>query len=1070
MKRTFLSLVGLLVAMLTMAGPVSLQQAQQRAQQFLGQRGAAPTSGSMRLAKKQTKLEQATSASADAYYYVFNVGEQQGFVIVSGDDRTEEILGYADSGSFSEENMPDNMRAWLEGYQDQMRWMDEHNYQPSNTAPKRLSGSTIDPLLSTTWDQDAPYNNACPSDAGGRCVTGCVATAMAQVIAYHGKKSGNEEGYLTDDIPGYIRSNIEYEGVPKEGTVFKWKKMLNSYAGSYTDEEAAAVATLMHACGVSVLMNYGSGSSGTDSRYVAPALRNYFGCNATYVSRDSYSYDGWQQLIYDELSNDRPVYYSGATSSSGHAFVIDGYSGNGLFHVNWGWSGNSNGDFVLSVLNPHNTTSIGASSVDEGYSYEQAAVINVGFSETPSAGALQLTFSNLGVSGNNITFAAINETGQTASFDFGIGYYDNNVLNPISLSYFEDLPNLYGNSALSLPVSGLSNGTYRIVCMSREHDDSKPWIVAQSSDYNYVVAEVSGSNIALTLHPVSVLSVTKFTHPSTNSYFANDEQTVQATIKNSGEEFFGDLYFFASTSQSSMGSDKGKAIAVVESNASTSLSFGFTPDSEGTWYYWVATDKSGSNVIGSGSVEISLNPHQLTGNFVYSSVAITDADETSWRVDNNGSKWVDVFNSTRAIEMTVTVKNVTNSNFEIGVGVLKFNLQQYKNNVWTSVATYQNADALTINAGKTLTFGAMSFGNRDYGIYRIRLLQNDDVQDDRYCFNTALDKIPSFSADGEGENFLLTTTDVELPADMAVADLTELDLNTFTVTPSTNPNCLYLLANGASVPTALNGKNVVVGSEAAQINIVDNGTNGFYSPIAFTVTDKISYKRTFSKGYSSDGKGWSTISLPFSVTKVTTTNPDDSERVLDWCHSTDDTGKNFYLMAFTSDDGSGVAFSHANTFEANTPYIIAVAGPEFGDKWNLVNKELEFSATNAAVPATTEIVSSCSNYQFFGTLATTAAASIYKLNDDGNLFQLTNATELPFRAYFTAKGGNGDVSSLGIGFGNGTSTGIGPAIISTPNADLQGVYTLSGVKVAEGGSLDNLPAGIYVINGKKVVK
>ena len=142
--RKKLLLMGLVMSVVAMAAPVTLQQAQQRAQQFMARRG---TAHNMRLAKQQLRIEQAQQDNA--YYYVFNVGEQQGFVIVSGDDRTPDILGYADSGSFSDQDMPDNMRAWLQGYEDQMRWLDEHPDLQKVSRKANSTRSSINPLITT---------------------------------------------------------------------------------------------------------------------------------------------------------------------------------------------------------------------------------------------------------------------------------------------------------------------------------------------------------------------------------------------------------------------------------------------------------------------------------------------------------------------------------------------------------------------------------------------------------------------------------------------------------------------------------------------------------------------------------------------------------------------------------------------------------------------------------------------------------------------------------------------------------------------------------------------------------
>ena len=1090
MKRTFLSLVGLLVAMLTMAGPVSLQQAQQRAQQFLGQRGAAPTSGSMRLAKKQTKLEQATSASADAYYYVFNVGEQQGFVIVSGDDRTEEILGYADSGSFAEENMPDNMRAWLEGYQDQMRWMDEHNYQPGNTAPKRLSGDEKGPLLSTTWDQDEPYNNNCPKfqNTSELCVTGCVATAMAQVLAYYGlNESVRKPAGTTKVIPAY-ECSTNWTGyghmsvAEKPITTFDWANMLTSYSGTSTDAQKAAVAKLMEYCGASVQMNYGNvanGGSGANSGDVAPALRNYFAFDATYVERQNYSLTSWEDLIYSELVAERPVYFSGHSSGGGHAFVVDGFK-DGLFHVNWGWGSHCDGYFVLSILNSGDNSGIGASTSNDGYSFSQAAIIGV----KPGTGqgfSGQLSFNILSVSSNQITAEVYNESGEDNIFEWGVGYVSGGVIEPLVIEGPFNLEN--GSGFYNMPEyevcprtftidgSNLEQGTYPLVCISRVYNENNPgpWLTKMSPDYNYIEAVVDAEkNVSLTQHPVPSLSVSSFSLPGTK--VKNDEQPVEATITNSGDEFYGVLYLFASQDENEKGSYKNRGGCTIGHGQTTTMQFSFKPNASGTWHLWVATDSNGKNCIAQTQAEISVDPYVPSGTIMLSEVTINGTN--SWELDSEGNRNAYLIDDAASLDLVFkpTVLNISGDDLTEPIK-LQFSLEKLKlvDNSWEQVDYYGSASFTSFSANSSVDFVSMSTSSPGYGTYRFVLKLNDVYQDTHYVVHYGKAALPIWSSSGNSDKELVTGNTITIPDDVTAVNLSGVDLSKFSVTANNNDNTLYFLGASQTIPDGLSGKNVVMGTTAETITISEG--NDFYSPIAFTVTDKISYKRTFSRGYSSDGKGWSTISLPFSVTKVTT---DNGARELDWFHNTSDAGKNFYLMAFTSDGGSSVIFSHANTFEANTPYIIAVPGSEFGTNWSLVNKELEFSAGDkgtVTVPATTEIVSSGNNYHFFGTLATTSAASIYKLNDDGNLFQLTsNASEVPFRAYFTAVGGSDGVSSLGIGFGNGTSTGIGPAFISTPNADRQGVYSLSGVKVADGSSLDNLPAGIYVINGKKVIK
>ena len=313
--------------------------------------------------------------------YVFSLGEQGGFIIVSNDDLTLPILGFSENGTLDLDNMSDEQHAWLQGYADEIVWLRQHtidNPLPNltNTRAGSHDKETIEPLVTTAWNQRSPYNNLCPEYASGKkAVTGCVATAMAQVMNYH--KWPEAE---TKAIPGY-RDAYGADHLPLEATTFNWGNMLDTYSGSETAEQNTAVAELMLYCGYSVEMNYGP-SSGSYITKVAPALKNYFGYNstATYLSRSSYSNDKWEDIIYHELASKRPVLYGGQSTGGGHAFVCDGYRheyATDYFHINWGWGGKSDEYYVLSVLDPYSGQGIGGSSSNGGFYYGQEAVIGI---------------------------------------------------------------------------------------------------------------------------------------------------------------------------------------------------------------------------------------------------------------------------------------------------------------------------------------------------------------------------------------------------------------------------------------------------------------------------------------------------------------------------------------------------------------------------------------------------------------------------------------------------------------------------------------------------------------------
>ena len=350
--NTFLTLAAVLTAMTAQAAPISRQQAQQRAQQFLqgrsGSRRLAPVTQRHRLAPVPfapgQKLNPAAMQADEDLFYVFDRGEEQGFIIMSGDDQTLPVLGYTDQGSFDYSNLPENMRHWLDGYAAQLRLIRQ---QPQMAVPVTAVPvhDPVEPMITTKWNQGNPYNLTCPDYFGrGRSVTGCVATAMAQVLYYWHANSPRE---VQADIPAYDTNTahatygkLHVEGIPA-GAVIDWDNMIEVYGNNATMQQRMAVANLMHYCGVAVRMDYTNSSSGAFSNDVPDAFKKYFGYGSSvrYIGQGDYTETTWDRALYKEVSEGRPTYLSGASSSGGHAFVCDGYDGNYCYHINWGWGG-----------------------------------------------------------------------------------------------------------------------------------------------------------------------------------------------------------------------------------------------------------------------------------------------------------------------------------------------------------------------------------------------------------------------------------------------------------------------------------------------------------------------------------------------------------------------------------------------------------------------------------------------------------------------------------------------------------------------------------------------------------
>lgn len=385
MKKNFLLLFSLmlLLSVSAIAGPRSYQQAKaiaQRQAAMLGIEMDAEVSASAKAAPRMS-VSSAVSPSATCYY-VFANGEDKGFTIVSGDDRMPEVVGYSAQGTYDPDQLPANYVGFMKAYQETVEALLKGDAQVSGGLAEarqwraeRASSTAVAPLLGgIKWNQGAPYNNMCPLyDGTNRSVTGCVATAMAQVMMYYQypkKLKSTIESYTTKAY------GIQIPEI-SSGATYDWDNMLPDYSKSdYNSAQAAAVAKLMYHCGAAVKMDYGP-SSGAN---VTPAiLATYFGYDADLMqdlTRTVFTLQQWMTLIDNELKAKRPILYSGQSSNGGHEFVCDGSDGNGLYHINWGWGGYQDGYFDLTILQP-TKGGAGSGSAIDGYNRDCSMIIGI---------------------------------------------------------------------------------------------------------------------------------------------------------------------------------------------------------------------------------------------------------------------------------------------------------------------------------------------------------------------------------------------------------------------------------------------------------------------------------------------------------------------------------------------------------------------------------------------------------------------------------------------------------------------------------------------------------------------
>lgn len=667
MKKLLFLLLTFALAVAVNAEQVSRQQALQKARQFMPgkQFGEAKS------------FARAGSPTDQEPFYIFNAEGKKGFVVVSGDDRTEPILGYSDRGEIPVENMPENLKYWLECYEVQMKSLDHDKVVGSRGITRGVNREPIAPLIQAHWDQGAPYNYMCPSvvmeeiegkkkyrfvdigqpgyDENNRCLTGCVATAMALVMYYHQwpKSCGAIDLYNiykyvnkgTKEKPDWQREiDHSFKAIP--ATTFKWDKMKLTYNGDETDESAEAVAELMRYCGQVVGMNYGLSKNGGSAANVSAKdmVTNFnYSKNARSVYRVYYSVAEWEDLIYQELANSRPVLYGGSSATGGHEFICDGYDGNGLFHFNWGWSGDSDGFFVLSLANPKELGSGGGTNKD-GYSYDQDAIIELmkpaeGEVESPAIYGLiaddeswvteysrQSASENFaGVSLPRLIFMEYSYLGKDEvwpdyALDYAWGLYQDGVLVDVYGTASTTLTDGDGNwrqDAVTVNLgAGWADGTYMLRQVYRPQG-SETWIPCEMlrADYywgmSYIKATVSGNMLTLSKAKEDELSSDITVNnvsfsPSSKEVGKAVEVTVNLT--NNGDAFQELICFWLGDEMITL------VCGSVEPGKTGDVKLHFVPEVIGDIPLSISTDEKGKNVIWEGSITVEApKPQSLSG-------------------------------------------------------------------------------------------------------------------------------------------------------------------------------------------------------------------------------------------------------------------------------------------------------------------------------------------------------------------------------------------------------------------------------------------------------------------------
>ena len=568
-----------------------------------------PATG-LKLAKKAPQLN-APSQAGKAAYYVFNSGQSQGgYVIIAGDDRAPAVLGYSDKGTFEAQTVPEAMQDLLDSYAEQIEALS----QGYKSAPTTTSGPAIAPLLTSCWNQKSPHNHLLPFVAGSRAVVGCAATAMAQIMYYW---KWPVRPSMT--IPEYTTSTYSIYMPALPPVDFNWDAMQDNYQSSDTLSEAGlAAATLSLYCAQSLEMNFQDGTSAATTSRATQILSTYFGYKASVHTlwRLNYTTQEWNDMLYSELEASRPVIYSGSKKSGGHAFICDGYDGEGLFHINWGWNSQSNGYFLLNVLNA-DMQGTGSASGVYGYVYSQAAI--VGIEPGEGANVFALTATDLALnsatttrSGTNYDFRAVvtgrfrNLTSQVMTVSFGWALYQGSTFKSMLYeSYHTSLrPGFYltsSNRTLKFG-SGITSGTYRIVPVYSEYY-AENWRPCIGADRNYIEVVINGNTCTVTGHG----------NASEPNYTVNDitmegmmhngrPVDINVNLTNNGEWNNRLLYMFVD------GTFKASGMVDLANGETADIPFRFMPTEAGNYTLTWSWNDDGSDPIATRTVTINPMP------------------------------------------------------------------------------------------------------------------------------------------------------------------------------------------------------------------------------------------------------------------------------------------------------------------------------------------------------------------------------------------------------------------------------------------------------------------------------
>ena len=671
--KTLLLLMCLAVTTTVWAESINESQARTIAARFMASRALPSTS--LKMASKAPRLS--TSAGADqAAYYVFN--GSRGYVIIAGDYRAPAVLGYSDQGTFDSENVPEGLQYLLEGYATQIDALT----RGAKAETQLRDAGAIRPLVTSSWDQDNPYNILLPYlPSGKHAYTGCVATALSQVMRYW-KWPARPSRPIPAYTSTYTANNetLSFNMTELPVVDFEWNAMQDTYETFDTASLAALAAARLNLYSAQAMkMTFGKYSSNAPTAAIPAMAAAYFDYDASahVAGRSNYSTQGWTDLIYAELVAGRPVIYFGSKKMGGHAFICDGYDGNGMFHFNWGWNGDSNGYYLLNVINP-DEQGTGSAAGAYGYIYSQGAIVgfqpNKGGShifELMSANVMLNSYTGTREDTNQPFKAVVsgdfyNYTSNMIDVRFGWGLFNESgeMIERLFSGYIESFePARYyssENQAL-LFGQGITSGTYRILPMYSELGQDN-WRPCVGADRNYIEVAIDGNQCSFTGHGT----------PGTRDYVINNVYltgymhagrsiAIDVNMTNNGLSSNELLHMFIN------GAFAATGYVCLETGETGNIHYTNLFNTPGNYTLTWSWNQDGSNPIATSYITINPMPAaNLSG-----TIRVLDVDETG-----------KVINSDKiSVELTITNNGETTYDEDISTILYKHTYDNYGTSV-----------------------------------------------------------------------------------------------------------------------------------------------------------------------------------------------------------------------------------------------------------------------------------------------------------------------------------------------------------------------------------------------------